>query len=213
MIIHRALDEVFSARSNIMVMRALKNSQTGLTGREISRIVGVSPKAGLKSLTLLEDLGMINRVRGGRDHIFTFNRDNFLVDQGILPLLESELFFRESLFKDITAKLKKDSPGAYLFGSVARKEETISSDLDICILYESGVDKSALEKTVSEIKPKLYVQYGVNIAPLYMQKKEFIRRAKGNKPPAPSIIKDGLTLFGLQLKQVINAKTVAKDKR
>ena len=212
MIIHKVLDEVLSARSNIMVLRVLKNYQTGLTGREISRIIGISPKASLKALSYLEDLGMVNRIRGGRDHIFSFNRENFIVREGILPLLESELSYRNSLLKDISSKLKKHSPGVYLFGSVARKEETISSDLDICIIYDSSANKSVLENLVSELKPELYKRYGVNIAPFYISAGEFVKRAKRNKPPIPEIINDGITLFGIRIKELINGKTVAKDK-
>ena len=213
MIINKVLDEVFSGRSNIMVMRALKNSQTGLTGREICRNAGISPKAGLKALSYLEELGLVNRVRGGRDHIFTLNRDGYIVQHCILPLLELELTYREALLKDISDRLKKQRLGVYLFGSVARKEETIMSDLDICILYDSSKEKSILEDLVSELKPKLYKKYGVNIAPIYISEKDFIKNARNNKPPVPGIIREGISLFGKPIKQVINGKSIAKDKR
>lgn len=193
-------------------MRVLKNHQTGLTGREISRIAGISPKTGIKALSYLEDLGVVNRIRGGRDHIFSFNRENLIVRKGILPLLESEFSYRESLLKDISAKLKRHSQGGYLFGSVARKEETISSDLDICIIYNSIANKSSLEDLVSQLKPELYKRYSVNIAPYYISELEFVRRAKKNKPPLPDIINDGIILFGKQIKQLVNAKKIAKNK-
>ena len=49
MIVYRVLDEVFSTWSNIAVMRALRYSQDGMTGRAIAKTAGMSPRAGLAS--------------------------------------------------------------------------------------------------------------------------------------------------------------------
>ena len=207
MVINKILSEIFSARSNIAVMRAMKNSLGGLTGREISRIAGISPKACLETLTSLENLGVVNRIRGGRDHIFSFNRDNYLVKKFLLPLMEAEADFRDSIFRKISAELERHSAGVYLFGSTARREETISSDFDLCILYKKESAKENLESLVSLLVPKMYKKYGINISPLYLSVDEFIDRAKHNKSPVPDIIKDGIVISGIEIKRLLNGKT------
>jgi len=188
----------------------MKNSQVGLTGREISRMAGISPKTCLETLTTLEDLGIVNRIRGGRDHIFSFNRDNYLVKKFLLPLMEAESEFRDSIFRKISVELEKHCTGVYLYGSTARGEDTISSDFDICILYKKESAKSNLESLVSLLVPKMYKKYGINISPLYLSVDEFIDRARYKKSPVPEIVKDGIVISGIQIKRILNGKESAE---
>jgi predicted nucleotidyltransferase len=206
MVINKILSEIFSARSNVTVMRAMKNSLVGLTGREISRMAGISPKTCLETLTTLENLGIVNRIRGGRDHIFSINRINYLVKKIILPLLEGESGYRESIFKRISTELEKHSAGVYLYGSVARGEETSSSDFDICILYKKESLRPDLESQVSKLNPIMYKNYGINLSPLYLSVDEFIRRARHKKSPVPEIVKEGIVIYGMEITRLLNGK-------
>jgi predicted nucleotidyltransferase len=188
----------------------MKNSLVGLSGREISRMAGISPKTCLETLTTLENLGLVNRIRGGRDHLFSFNRNNYLVKKLIFPLLDAESGYRESIFKRISTVLVRYSVGVYLFGSVARGEETIESDFDICILYKNETSKIRLEYLVSRLIPLMYKNYGINIAPFYLSVNDFVDRAQHNKSPVPEIIKDGIVISGIQIKRLLNGKKGTK---
>ena len=86
MVIHRPFDEVLRSWSHVAVLRAILDSAVGLTGNEIARVSGMQPRSALKALTSLEELGIVHRQRGGRDHLFTLNRDHFLTREGLLPL-------------------------------------------------------------------------------------------------------------------------------
>ena len=61
-----------------------------LSGREIARLSHMNHRSCLKALTRLEHIGFVNRNRGGRDHLFTINRNHRLWHEGILPMLEIE---------------------------------------------------------------------------------------------------------------------------
>jgi predicted nucleotidyltransferase len=206
MVINKILNELFSARSNVVVIRAMKNSLVGLTGREISRLSGLSPKTCLETLTNLENLGVVNRIRGGRDHIFSYNRDNYLVKKFILPLMDAEPTYRVSIFRRISTVLESSSVGVYLYGSVARGEETVNSDFDICILYKIESSKPELESLVSKLIPVMYKNYGINVSPFYLSVDEFIKRARNKKSPVPDIIKDGIIISGIPIERLLYGK-------
>ena len=93
MIIYRAFDEVFRTWSNVAVIRALLDTNTGFTGNEVARAASMHPNSALKALTLLEGLGIVNRQIGGRDHIFSLNREYFLVQEAILKVFGIESSF------------------------------------------------------------------------------------------------------------------------
>lgn len=73
MIVHKILDSVFATRSNIAVLRVISKVKIGLSGREIAKQAVLSAPSSLKALTAMENLNLVKRERGGRDHFFYLN--------------------------------------------------------------------------------------------------------------------------------------------
>lgn len=200
MLISKVLNRLFSMGSNIKVIRALKNYAVGTSGREVARIAGLSPKSCINTLSVLENIGIVNRIRGGRDHIFSLNQNHFLYSEAIIPLLNSEAKYFEAIKNDIIQLLKEKCKSVYVFGSVARNEDTPESDFDICVIMESQKQKQQLETEINKLKINAFIKYDINISPFYITEQEFINRIKINKSPVPDIIKDGILLFGKNIK-------------
>ena len=204
MIINKILDEVFSIWSNIAVLRVLNKVKIGLSGREIAKQSGMSAPSCLKALSSLENLNIVTRQRGGRDHFFNLNREHFLVGKIIIPILNQENKFKESLLKEIAQKLGKYSISLFLFGSVVRKEERIDSDLDICVVYRNLTARKKVETEITELGYSLYEKYGVSLAPFYISESDFRNRIKSKKPPITDVLKEGKLLFGKSIKELLN---------
>lgn len=202
MIINRVLDHIFINTSNLAVLRVLNERVIGLSGRETARLAGISLRAAQLSLNSLESLKIVNRHYGGREHIFTLNRKNYIVKEIISSIISAEESFRNSIFKKIKSKLAKVTDSVILFGSVARQEESTDSDLDICIVYSRGLKK--IEEVVSRLRDELNDNFGVTLAPFYITKKEFKTSVRKGKSPTDSIIDEGKVLSGLSIKSLIN---------
>ena len=201
MIIHRVLDHLFSAQSTVKVLRVLYNNVIGLTGREIANISGLNHQSAHNALANLETLKLIKRVIGGITHIFTLNRKNYLVKELIVPLFNSELEFQNQIISITKKYLKNCTVSSILFGSVARKDETASSDFDLCIVFDTN--KKVLEEKVNSLSEILYKEFGVTLAPFYIKTEEFQKRAKRNKPPINEIIKEGMVISGKSIKELL----------
>ncbi|MFA6440668.1 MAG: nucleotidyltransferase domain-containing protein [Bacteriovoracaceae bacterium] len=204
MIFHNILDILFSTWSHTAVLRVLQQYSNGITGREISRLAGMNHRACQKALATLEGIGIIERRRGGRDHLFTLNRAHILISEGVLPLLAVEKDFSKKAFSFIARKLTKQCISVILFGSVARKDETVTSDFDLCLIVEKDQQTTAASDVVHSIAGEFRQLFGGNIAPFIISQKEFIRRAKRKQSPIPAIIKEGIVIYGLSLEKVIN---------
>ncbi|MDP3581244.1 MAG: nucleotidyltransferase domain-containing protein, partial [Ignavibacteria bacterium] len=96
------------------------------------------------------------------------------------------------------------SVSVILFGSVARLEETNSSDYDLCIVYQTQSDKKELEELINQIRPKLYSQFGISIAPYFISLSDFKLRAKKKASPVNDIVKKGKILFGESIRSLLN---------
>jgi predicted nucleotidyltransferase len=212
MIIHKPLNEIFSAYSNIAVIRELRYTKNGFSGREIAKRAGLSAPAAINSLSHLESLKIVNRQIGGRDHIFTLNISNYFVKTILSPILDAEGKFFDSIVKDIKKTLSKHTISVFLFGSVARKEESIQSDFDICIVLPNLKYKKIVEDKVNVCRDELHNNYGISLAPFYISVKDFKQRAKLKKSPINEIVKEGMLLFGQSIKELLNDKPKPKKK-
>ena len=201
MIIDKVLDHIFNSQGTVKVLRVLKNSMVGLTGRHIAVLAGITHQAAHNSLANLESLKLVNRVIGGSSHLFTLNRNNFIIKKVIQSVFDTEIEYRDSIFFIIKKALSKYTVCVILFGSVARKEETAESDLDICIIYDR--DKNILEQKGDLLRGNLYNEFGVTLAPFYISTKEFIKRVNTKKPPVSEIIKDGIVISGKTLRDLL----------
>lgn len=211
MVINKVLDEVFSTWSNIAVFRVLKKHVIGISGREVARLAGMSPKNCLITLSALENLGMVNRVRGGRDHFFSLNREHIIVEEVVLPALKAEDEFFNKLAVLLKNKLKNKTVSMIVYGSVARKEETIESDLDLCVVLKNISQKPEAEEILFDLTSTVKQKYGVSISPIYFTRKEFSLWAGKSKAPVNNIIEEGMVISGLSIKELINDKKIKRS--
>ena len=212
MIFNKILNSIFSSSSHIAVLRTLQYHKTGISGREIARLSGLSPKTSLYALTQLEDIKMVNRVVVGRDHHFTLNRENYLVKSGILPLLQIENDFLPKLFLLLKSKFSKLCISIFLFGSVARNEETLESDLDICFVIQNKKFQKIILPIVQELQEQIFIEFGATLAPIYFTVQEFRKRAAKNLSPLNSIIKEGILISGKSIRELTHGSQIKSDK-
>jgi predicted nucleotidyltransferase len=213
MIIHNILDELFLTRSHIVILRSLENYVVGISGREVGRISGISPKNVLISLSRLEDLGVVNRIRSKKGHLFSLNRDHYLIREVILPILHAERNFHATLAAEIKKALSKLTLSVYLFGSVAVLKERSESDYDVCIIYKDSLKKELIEEKVSELSSSLNKKYGIMLAPYYISDSEFIKKAANKRPPVTDIIREGKHISGKKIREIQNGKIINKKNR
>lgn len=201
MIINNILQHIFSAPSNVIVLRTLNSRVVGISGREIARVSKLSNRTSQSVLANLESLGLVNRTIGGRDHLFTLNHKNKIVTKLIKYIFDFEDGFKKEILSVIKKKLSTFAASLILFGSVARNEEDYASDFDLCIVYSKN--KSEIEKAVSELRDKLYDDYKITLAPFYITEADFKRRAQKNLSPINNIRKEGIVISGKSIRELI----------
>jgi predicted nucleotidyltransferase len=205
MVFHRVFDHVFSTWSHIAVLRALQDTAQPLTGREVARLAGMNHRSCLIALSALENLHLITRQRGGRDHLFALNRDHVLVTGAILPLLAQERKFLGDLIGFIKPNLATVTESVILFGSVARKEETAGSDVDLCLVVRTKGGKKHAQEVVHGLASECQRQYGAHLAPLIFTPAEFRRNNRLKKSPVPQIVRDGKVISGDPVRRLLRA--------
>jgi predicted nucleotidyltransferase len=120
------------------VLGLLGGGQLRLTGREIGRRISASQEGVRRVLDRLVEQGIVLREQVGRAHLFCLNRDHVAADAiEHLATLRLEVISR---LRGQVAAWKLPPVAAILFGSSARGDSRVTSDLDILIVRPRALD-------------------------------------------------------------------------
>lgn len=119
--------------------------------REIARRAGTGIGATQSELRQLTDAGLIHRVRRGHQVYYQANRKNPIFAE-LKSILAKTSGMRDVLNEGL-APLADRVKLAFVYGSVARGEETESSDVDLMVVGEASF--AEVVSTLSGIESKL----------------------------------------------------------
>lgn len=88
------LDRVFYAPSHVALLRALKDSKEGMSGRALARAAGVNHQACCEALERLAQTGVVLRQEGGHTRLVRLDFNHPLVKEALLPLFRAEESFQ-----------------------------------------------------------------------------------------------------------------------
>jgi len=196
------LDWVFAAPSQLAVLRALKDSAEGMSGRAAARAAGINHQACKQALDRLETLGLVIRQGAGHTQLLRLNFENELVKDALLPLFAAEKAFRTRLRVAITKGLGKDARIATIFGSSARGEDKPGSDLDLLLIADAR-DKAALADKAAEFGRGFTRKYGIRLSPIIYTSGEAKARYAAGDAFIKNVLGHGVDLLKKKLRELI----------
>ena len=194
MLIFNALDRVLDHKTKIGILRILCKESSGLTGRQLAKLLGVSPTTVNKFLNSLKEDGIIKATAAGRAYLYMLNTDSYITKALVKPFFEKE----RSILPAVTAIIKKAisrskaaTETVAIFGSVARRREGPKSDIDLVVVLDNVADKEKVENSLDLIADTVARDFQTAIVPYILSADQFRRRYKDNV----SIIKDILSAY------------------
>ena len=159
----------------------------------------------LQALTRLEHIGFVNRDRGGRDHLFTVNRENRLWHEGILPMLEIERRHLGRLAKRLRKELSLYVESAILYGNSVMKREAHDTTVDLCLIINNRMTEQEIRSHLKIITPIIWKRYGAKLQAIILTENEFVRRANRGQVPVQTVLKEGQVIAGKTLRELVGA--------
>ncbi len=148
----------------------LKYSKRNFTVREISRETMMPYATTWRYIQKLEQSGIIFIEKIGGYNVCKLNRNSPLIDK-LKEFLDLELSPHRLAAKEFTehAKKIKGIEQIILFGSVAKGEEKLTSDVDIALIAKK--DKR-IENKIIVITKEILEKTQISIIPIILDKKE-----------------------------------------
>ncbi|MDQ7772065.1 MAG: nucleotidyltransferase domain-containing protein [Elusimicrobiales bacterium] len=196
------LDWVFAAPSQLAVLRALKDTSEGMSGRAAARAAGVNHQACKQALDRLEAIGLVIRQGSGHTQLLRLNFGHQLVKEALLPLFAAESAFRARLSADIARGLGGNAGSVTIFGSSARGEDRPGSDIDLLLVTDRR-SKAALADKAAEFGRGFTRKYGIRLSPIIYTAGEARARYEAGDPLIANILAHGVDLLEKKLREIL----------
>lgn len=137
-VVRRPLSHILGSLSHIRLLRPLILHGGYVSASDLVRATGLSRESVRQGLVTLEALGAVTAVGSAYARVFRFNDNGALASQlAALFLAEKSRF--ETILDTIRLVARELKPlSLFLYGSAARGEDGIDSDLDICVILPAG---------------------------------------------------------------------------
>lgn len=138
--VRHPLTAIFGSAGNVRVLRTLVTDRSPQSAPHLARLAGLSPQGVRLVLDTLARQRVVKVHGSGRAQLYALNESHPFAS-ALVTLFEEEQQRWERLLSTIRETLGKRGTAvraAWLYGSVARAEDTARSDLDIALLVASS---------------------------------------------------------------------------
>lgn len=197
------VSEIISTPSKVAILRVFV-SRTGLraSGREIARRAGYSVPSTHESLKDLHNRGIVSLEIIGKQHIYSLNEKDRIVQKIIRPMFEAEKGIKKDIGDFVISevrrgKIKQKIVSLILYGSVERGVAHKDSDVDIAVVVSKKADIGQIEELFnSRIISEFKEYFGVQLDPYIKTAPEFRTLLRNKKPPVATLMKAYSVLYG-----------------
>ena len=188
-------------------LRVLAALPAPISQRELARRAGVQVRSAQQAVEVLAGLGLVERTIGGRDHLVRLNRRHHLAN-ALMALFDVEADAFRSLRESLAAifpRGRRDGLEALAqFGSAARGEDTIGSDLDVLLIARDIPAREALRERLVEAAAEITAVYGVAPRVLAYALAEARAMYRAGRPPMVEIVAGAIPLAGATLRELLS---------
>jgi len=168
------LEHIITSKAKRSLLKLfLTNPDRAFYIREIAKLTGEPFNAVRRELEHLEKAGLISSHREGNLKLYSLVKES-----PFYPELKKIIYATVGLGDYLTAKLRdsKQIELAFIYGSVAKNEETAKSDIDLFVV--GGIDEEELHNLVSQIEGDI----GRSVNYTLMTNEEFDKRLRSGEP-------------------------------
>jgi predicted nucleotidyltransferase len=203
MIYHQPLDGLLGSRSKVTLLRLLVRTRAEQTGSEWARQVGLDVKTCHTALQELAEQGVVLSRKVATAILYRLNAGHFLAETVLIPLFEREEQGLVQYAKDLRSEVGLPIVSLILFGSVARKEERATSDVDLILIVKSPAMRGKAEDHVDQAATDLASRYGNPPQVIVIDRESFRRKAQKGDALITEVLRTGRVLSGRPFSEIL----------
>jgi predicted nucleotidyltransferase len=181
----------------------LAGTTAPLTGRQIARLArrGTSPSVSA-ALDRLVAQGLVHRQQAGRAYLHVLNRDHVAA-----PVVDLLAGLRGELLRRLRAAFAVWDIApvhASMFGSAARADGDVGSDIDLLVVRPDGVDEDQPEwrSQIEALTDRVFAWTGNRAAVIELAESELARLRRNPPAVLREVRADGIDLAGTPVRDL-----------
>jgi len=191
------LDDLFRTATRVKILRLLARTPDMIfTGREIARNIGVASSNVSLALSGLERIGVLRSVAKGRSLLYRLNTQHILCERLLRDLFDKEAGNLNYVLQKLLLRWPRDIRSVICYGSVARGEEGVSSDVDICFVIGDSSRRSSILRVLEQVQAEFFLRTGNRFSPYVISALSFAAGYRKGRPLIRKIASEGLLLRG-----------------
>jgi DNA-binding transcriptional ArsR family regulator len=202
--LRQPLNDVFRTATRVKILRLLvRNPEMIFTGREIARNIGVANSNVSRALSGLEKIGVVRSVAKGRALLYRLNTRHILCERVLCDLFKQESSNLNDVINEIPLNWRRDVRSLICYGSVARGEEQVSSDVDLCFVTQGGSSRSRVMRRLEAAQAEFYLRTGNRFSPYVISAPTFAARYRKADPLIRRIASEGSVRRGDSIGELV----------
>lgn len=186
------------------LLRALSRRTSGVSGRELGRLAGVSsPSSTHRALAGLVRTGLVTATESSHATLFTLNHEHALWKpiEGILEIPTKI----DHMIEAIVGEGLGRSATVALFGSVARGNAEAGSDIDLALVVADEVTPESIAHVSDQLVERLRAFTGNSVQVVAISQGQLAGMVAARDPLIRSWAAEARTISGPELKRTIAA--------
>jgi predicted nucleotidyltransferase len=182
------------------VLAALLRTHAPLTGARVAALAGRGETQVRAVLRRLEQQGLVDVQRHGQSYSYVINREHVLAPA--LEALQQALPTVEGRIRSFVDGWSVAPASVMLFGSAARRDGDVESDVDVLLVRSDGVhaEDEAWAAQRHELAQRLERWTGNAVQVLELSTAELAKAIRRKEPLVAQLQADGVVLAGSDLR-------------
>jgi len=198
------LNHILGQLSKIKILRFMIHAGLPMNGREIAKSAGLSHVRCHAILKELSEQGIVTLRKIGRSTVYELQPDHIVVKHWLKPLFREEKQLKNRLARTITSHLSVKPVSVILFGSIARKEDSAGSDIDMLVIMPDKVNLTKCKRELSGAEEAVTHLYGNHLSPLLIKHNLFITKLKRGDRFLKEVLSDGQQIYGKTISELLS---------
>ena len=204
----KPLDKILGSEIKVRALRIFCRSNNEVSGRQMAKMVGVTPKTAHEILQDLLREGVVVMRTVGKTYLFRLNGEKMIVQDVLKPLFAAEKAVGNQLFDVIRERIRKSALkdgilSVVVFGSVYAKTERAGSDIDFLVVVKTAELKKKAEGLFFDIDRYLSSRWGNLVSPYVNSLTEFRMKAKKKTGAVSEILRSYQVIYGERLERLL----------
>lgn len=166
---------ILNSATKLKIVKFLLTHEASMSEREIASILKVSHMSINRTMRELSEVNFVNFVTVGKAHLWKVNHKSYAFK--VLSEFIKGVSGIKGPLDDLKRLILTNMPKALikrvvLFGSVAKGEEKIDSDIDVFFLVKDAKDKEKLEPALEKLSNACLEIYGNRLSPYILSDQE-----------------------------------------